>query len=79
MHRTKLGFVFVLALLFALGGAAAALAQQAEPPDLQQQAAEDRATLDKEGVIDSAIEVHARTPTTSTAVLRGTYLRGRRT
>ena len=65
MRRTWMLVTVVLALV--LSSVGVALAQrQAEPPDTRQQqaqqGAEDGATLDGEGVIDSGLEVHAAHP-----------------
>jgi hypothetical protein len=63
-RRTWLLVSVLLALTVSCGGVALAQ-QQAEPPDLRQQAQQDAeggATLDKEGVIDSGLEVHAAHP-----------------
>jgi hypothetical protein len=62
--RTWLLVSILLVLTISWGGVSLAQ-QQAEPPDLRQQAQQDAAggaTLDKEGVIDSGLEVHAAHP-----------------
>jgi hypothetical protein len=64
MRRTWSLISVLLALTVSCGGVALAQ-QQAEPPDLRQQAQQDAgggATLDREGVIDSGLEVHAAHP-----------------
>jgi hypothetical protein len=59
-RKTWLFFMVLLALTISCAGAA--LAQQTEPPDPRQQAADDENRLNKEGVIDSALETHQAHP-----------------
>jgi hypothetical protein len=61
MRRKAWLFVTVL-LALTISCAGVALAQQTEPPDRRQQAADDENRLNKEGVIDSALEAHQAHP-----------------
>src|SRR3712207_5236674 len=74
MQRKKTWLFVSLVVALVVSGRGVALAKQAEPPDPRQQQehqqeqqqaqqdAEGAARLDKEGVIDSALEVHAAHP-----------------